>query len=302
MMPNAHTLPSWLLRPQPALPAAGRSGVSFLSRFVLGIGRFLEEAFAGEALSARSGLLQGLDARAKLVGLLALIVAAALSTEIVALLVLFAAGVILILLSRLDLGKFALRAWLVVPVFTLIIALPAMTSWVTSGEAVVHLWGSGSVTQNGLLVAGRLVLRVTATVTFGVLLAVTTRWDMLMRGLRVLYVPRSFVFILTATYRYVFQLLRLTQDLAMARLARSLGPVSRRDDRRFIAAAVGTLFARSQTLGEEVYVAMLARGYAGEVLTLDRLRFRARDVAWLAGVAVLLVAVVWLGAAGPVAG
>jgi len=298
MTSTTDNLPSWLLEPQPAPPAAGRSGVSFLSRFVLGIGHFLEEAFAGEALSARPGLLQGLDARAKLVGLLALVVTAALSTDIVALLALLAAGVALIPLSRLSLRAFALRAWTVVPVFTLIIALPATTSWVTPGEALVPLWGGGSVTQNGLLVAARLVVRVTATVTFGVLLAVTTRWDALLRGLRVLFVPRTFVFILAATYRYVFQLLRLTQDLVTARLSRSVGPVSRRDDRGFIAAAVGTLFARSQVLGEEVYLAMLARGYTGEVLTLERLRWRLRDAVWLVVVTMLIALVTWVDLGG----
>ena len=60
-----------------------------------------------------------------------------------------------------------------------------------------------------------------------------------------------------------------------------MGPVSRRDDRRFVAAAVGTLFVRSQALGEEVYLAMLARGYAGEARLLERPRFRPRDALWL---------------------
>ncbi len=290
----AEALPAWLLLPQAPPPAAGRSGVSFLSRFVQGMGRFLEEAFAGEALSARPGLLQGLDARAKIVGLLALVVTAALTTDLTALLLLLASGVALIPLSCLEFRRFALRAWLVVPVFTLLIALPATTSWVTPGDAVIPLWGSGSITGNGLLVAARLVVRVTAAVTFGVLLAVTTRWDVLVRGLRVLRVPRSFVFILTATYRYVFQLLRLTQDLVTARLSRSVGPVSRRDDRRFIAAAVGTLFVRSQALGEEVHLAMLARGYTGEVVTLERLRWRVRDGIWLVAVAALIAAVIVL--------
>ena len=114
----AEALPAWLLRSQPAPPAAGRSGVSFLSRFVLGLGRFLEEAFAGEALSARPGPLQGLDARAKIIGLLALVVTAALTTDLAALLLLLAAGVALIPLSHLEFRRFAVRAWVVVPVFT----------------------------------------------------------------------------------------------------------------------------------------------------------------------------------------
>jgi cobalt/nickel transport system permease protein len=285
-------LPGWLLRPQSAPPPAGRSGISFVTRLVTGLGRFLEEAFSGDAQAARPGLLQGLDAPAKVAGLLALVVTAALTTRIAALLLLLAVAVALIPLSRLHVARFALRAWLVVPLFTLVVALPATTSWVTSGETVLPLWGSGSITASGLLVAARLVLRVTVAVTFGVLLAVTTRWDVLMRALRTLRVPRTFVFVLTSAYRYVFQLLRLLQDLATARLARSVGPASRRDDRRFIGAAAGTLFVRSQALGEEVYLAMLARGYTGEVVVLEQTRFRTRDAVWLLAVAAVIALVV----------
>ena len=60
-------------------------------------------------------------------GLLALVVTAALTTDLTALLLLLASGVALIPLSCLEFRRFALRAWLVVPVFTLLIALPATT-------------------------------------------------------------------------------------------------------------------------------------------------------------------------------
>ena len=140
------SLPSWLLEPPPA-PRSGGGGASLAGRFVAGLGRFLEEAFAAEALTGRRGLLQSLDPRAKLVGLVALVVAAALSTSLAALLVLLAAGVALVLLSRLDVRGFATRAWLVIPLLTLLVALPATTSWVTPGPALVHLWGSGSLAR-----------------------------------------------------------------------------------------------------------------------------------------------------------
>jgi len=51
---------------------------------------------------------------------------------------------------------------------------------------------------------------------------------------------------------------------------------------------------RSQALGEEVHLAMLARGYTGEVVTLERLRWRARDGIWLVAVAALIAAAVLL--------
>jgi cobalt ECF transporter T component CbiQ len=289
------TLPAWLTRPQDPPPPAGRSGVSFLTTLVAGVSRFVEDAFAGDALSERHGLLQALDARAKIAGLLSLVVTAAFSSSLGALVLLLAGAVALIPLSRLSLRRFVVRVWLFVPLFTLVAVLPSATSWVTPGEPVVDLWGAGSVTREGLEVVARIALRVTAAVTFGVLLAATTRWDRLLAGLRGLRLPRTFVFILAATYRYVVQLVRLVQDFALARLSRSVGPVSRRDDRRFIAAAVGTLFVRSQALGEEVHLAMLARGYTGEARALEAARFRAVDVAWLVAVAALIGLVVGLG-------
>jgi len=39
---------------------------------------------------------------------------------------------------------------------------------------------------------------------------------------------------------------------------------------------------------------MLARGYTGEVVTLERLRWRTRDGIWLVAVAALIAAVIVL--------
>ena len=150
------SLPSWLLPEPPAPPAAAGGGASLTGRFVAGLGGFVQRTMAGDALAARRGLLQGLDARAKLLGLAALIVTAALTTSITGLLLLLAVGVALVLLSRLDVPGFAARAWLVVPLFTLAVAAPAATSWVTPGPVAVPLWGSASLTTTGLQVAARL--------------------------------------------------------------------------------------------------------------------------------------------------
>ncbi len=302
-------LPAWLLAksaPPPA-PPAGRRRAHFLEKLLAGLARFVEHAFSGEAISAKSGLLQRLDPRFKLVGLLGLIVAAVLVRHLASLLLLLAVVVALVVASRIGVRRFVLRAWIFIPLFTLAIVLPATTSWVTPGKPLltfwrdqhialgpIHLPATLAVTDHGLAGAARLVLRVTCAVSFSVLLTLTTRWSDLLKALRVLRVPRMFVFVLAMAYRYVFLLLRLAQDMVVARRSRTVGRVSRREERRFVGAAVGTLFGKSQATGEQVYLAMMARGYSGEALTLERRRLRAADVAWLAAVAVTVGVAVWL--------
>jgi len=48
-------------------------------------------------------------------------------------------------------------------------------------------------------------------------------------------------------------------------------------ERHFAAASVGTLFDKTLTLSSDVYSAMQARGFRGEVRLLEDLRMRSRD-------------------------
>jgi cobalt/nickel transport system permease protein len=67
-----------------------------------------------------------------------------------------------------------------------------------------------------------------------------------------------------------------------ARRARTVG--DERDvkgGRRFVAASAGALFGKAHTLSEEVYLAMLSRGYDGNVRTLQRSRPRWIDAGWV---------------------
>jgi energy-coupling factor transporter transmembrane protein EcfT len=65
--------------------------------------------------------------------------------------------------------------------------------------------------------------------------------------------------------------------------------------RRFVAASAGALFGKAHGLSEEVYLAMVSRGYTGHVRMLAQPRTRAYDVVWCAGCATFAVLVVWGG-------
>jgi len=287
-----------------------RSRRAFSERLLRTLAAWLQRAMGDDELARRPGLLQALDARVKLVTLLALITTAALATRVTVLGILLAVALALVWASRVGLGRFALRAWTFIPLFTALIMLPALFDVVTPGRPLVALWSQGApfwplprelaVTAPGLFVFARLVLRVTVVVSFGVLLSVTTPWADLLRALRAVGVPRGLVFVLAVAYRYVFTLVRLAQDMAVARTSRLVGPVSAGEDRRFLGGAVAALFGKSQAVSEQVYQAMVARGYTGDVRTLDTWSLRRLDVVWAvavgAGLVVLLTAAPLLGA------
>jgi cobalt/nickel transport system permease protein len=304
---DAGQIPEWLLGRAQGAPRAAGARRSAVARLAEALSRFVDKAFAAEAMSTRRGLLQRVDPRVKLIALVGLVAVSVWVDHLAALAALVALAIALVALSRIELRRFAVRAWLFVPLFTVVIALPAVTSWVTPGHAVLTLWTHRpftvgplhlpavlAITAPGIASAVRLVLRVAAAVSFSVLLALTTPWNELMRSLRVVRVPRLFVFVLTMVYRYVFVLLRQVQDMVAARLSRAVGRVSAREDQRFVGAATGSQFGRSQQMSEDIYLAMVSRGFRGEVRTLERWRLARVDLVFGSAVTVAVAAVIAL--------
>lgn len=221
---------------------------------------------ANEETASRPGLMQGINVRAKVAGVLAVIVAATLLHSIALLGALYMLCIALALLSRVPMRRLA-RVWLVVPLFSAAIMLPATLSLVTPGSALIMLHRTNPelvVTDAGLVVAARFILRAAVCVSLVLLLTATTRPDRLFSGLRSLGVPRVFVMLLTMMERYLWVLVRIAEEIHLAKISRSITGGTVRDEQAWVAAGMGSLFRRTRSLGHEVYLAMVSRGYTGE--------------------------------------
>jgi cobalt ECF transporter T component CbiQ len=208
---------------------------------------------------------------------------------------LYALGLVLALASGLSLRFFVARVWLFVPIFTMVIVVPATLSFVTPGHIVVPLgnwWGSPvGLTRQGLTSAALIVSRVATSISFAVLLALTTPWSRLLSALQALHVPRVFVLVTGMAYRYIFYLLGSVTEMYTARKARTVSQDSSvKTSRAFVSASAGTLFARTYTLSEEVHMAMISRGYAAGRPTAERRPVRTTSWAFL-GFTVLSAAI-----------
>jgi cobalt/nickel transport system permease protein len=152
---------------------------------------------------------------------------------------------------------------------------------------------------NGLVGAGLFVSRVGVSVSLAVLLVLTTPWASLLKSLRALHTPQVFVLVLSMTYRYIFLFLHTANGILMARKSRVVGRTSGVEQRRWITGTMGNLMSRSFKMSNDVYAAMLARGFTGELRVYSDFRMRPADWAGLAGaLAVSLAAVLVSGVRG----
>lgn len=267
---------------------------SFLERTSDGLRAAVERVAYAEQTAAAGGLLQRIDPRVKVVGLLLLVIATTAARTAAGILAVSTIALALAACSRVPLRVLASSVWLGALAFSGAIALPAVM--LTPGRVVIRLPGlHWPVTVQGLTTAGYLVLRVETAATLAALLVLTTPWALVLKALRSLHVPAIAVVVLGMTYRYVLLLLEGAHEMFESRRSRMVGRLSGADSRRVAAATAGVLLGRTMQMGGDVYLAMQARGFGGDVRILDEFRMRRQDWAAALGFGALTAAAVWIG-------
>ena len=276
------------------------SRTKFLDKTLLAVAQVAERSFFSEEHARMKGLLQSLDVRIKLLTFLFLLVLISFLHAPRSLWMLYGLSLLLAVLSRVPLRFFVVRVWLFVPLFSAAVVIPALFNIVTPGDPLWVLvplersysWGPYTIpqeiaiTRQGLWGSIVFVSRVAASVSFAVLLTMTTRWSDIFAGLRALMVPRIFVMTLNMTNRYLFVFLRLIQDMYRARKSRTIHALSSSGERGWVASRIGVIFRKSIEMSNDIYLAMLSRGYHGDIITLERFRTRAVDHLWLVTIVV----------------
>ncbi len=264
----------------------------FLESTFVGFARVLSRAMMSEELARRRGLLQALDPRVRVVGLFSLVLAVTLSKKISVVAALFVLGIVIAMFSQVSLLVLAKRVWLVVLGFTGVIAIPA--TFVTPGNPVATL-GFLTITEQGLRTAAMLILRVETAVTFTTLLILCTPWAHVLKALRAFRLPKEAIAMLAMTHRYVFLLVETASQMLESRRSRTVGILPPAEQRRMAARTAGVLLSKSIELSNEVYLAMQARGFRGDVQILSDFRMGAWDYLGLAAFLLAGSVAVWMG-------
>ncbi len=279
---------------QKAKRRAGRGSAGFVERTIATFIRKTERALFAEEIAKLDGLLQGLNPRVKIVGLLALVLDVTLARNLFTIVLIFGVGLVLAVMSHVPIRSLAARAWLGAFTFTGTIAVPVL--FITPGKVLLQIPLLGwTITEQGLTSAVYLITRVEATATLSLLLVLCTPWTHVLKALRVFRVPVVFVVILGMTYRYIFVMLETARNMFEARQSRLIGALDGPEKRRVAAASIGVLLTKSFYLNNEVFMAMQSRGFRGEVHVLDDFEMHYRDWLGLAVFSIVATLAFWLG-------
>ena len=250
-------------------------------RLLSQVAKVIRQSLDMESISRRDGVLQRLDPRFVFIFLLSLVVVSVLLRNPLSISLMILLSLILALLSKVPLGWYLKRVWLFVPLFSVVVLIPSMTNLVTRGEIFgpsVNILGTDIYfTKEGLAYAVTFTLRVGAAVSLSILMVATIGWSRLMAALAQLRFPPSFVIILDMTYRYIHLLLDTLANMFMARKSRMVSRPSKREIREIGGSSVTNLFNKSYKMSENVYQAMISRGYTGKPRILSDLRSNRID-------------------------
>jgi len=267
----------------------GKKG--FIGKTIEGIFNFLQDAFVSEIYTKRNGLLQSLDPRAKMVSILAIIFATSLIGDLRVLIFIYLLTVAFAYLSKIEVWYFIKRVWLFIPIFAGIIAVPMIFNVFLPGQCLYQLayLGPGAhlgpfplpaticITQQGVHAATVFVIRVAACVSAVVLLFITTPQQMLFKSLRTVGVPKIYVLTLEMAYRYVFLLMDLIREMYAAKKARTIRSRSMFDEQKWVGGRMGYTLIRSLNMSENVHMAMMSRGFNGEIKIMQQFKMHNRD-------------------------
>jgi len=153
----------------------------------------------------------------------------------------------------------------------------------TPGNPVYDLPFSFVVTDAGVIRFISILIRSWLSVQMAILLVSVTRFPDLIHALEHLRVPAVLTTIIAFLYRYLFVLVDEVYRLIRAREARSAvlrgnkpgGGILWRA--RVAGSMTGQLFLRSYERSDRVYNAMISRGYAGYLYTLNPHEMSSRD-------------------------
>jgi len=305
----ANRIPSFLLAHSTDGSFKQRTGkvtFSFLERGIDHLAGVVRNGYAQWECSSQRGLFQRIDARVKVLFLLFFILIVSLKRDVLPETCILIFVFVLTLLSRLSLFKVYRRVFFLGFVFGFLVALPSAFNVITNGEIVFpivrlsrsyHFWvyripADVGITREGIHTVAMLTLRVVNSLSVSFLVLHTTPFHDIIRALKVLKVPDSFLIIITLCYKYIFIFSKTVEEMYLSKKSRILRELSSAEAREWIAGRMAFIFRKSRVRCEEVFKAMIGRGFSDSIKYYGFGKMRIAD--WFAAILLFLVASLFL--------
>jgi len=200
--------------------------------------------------------------------------------------------------ARIGLGLVIRRAFVALPFALVAVSLVFARPGAPLFDLTIGPWQL-TASDAGLIAFISVVIKSWLSVQAALMLIATTQVVDVFLALRAFRLPTVLVAVMAFAYRYLFVLIDEASRMLRARECRSAAHHGRRGGGSIgwraavVGQMVGTLFLRSYERSERIYVAMLSRGYRGEVRTLDTQLLDSRDRGTLIGVLATLALIIY---------
>jgi len=305
----ANRIPSFLLdrsSPAPLKPDSGRVRVSFVEKGINHLARVIKKGYIHSEFFPRTGFFQKIDPRIKIFFLIFFIIIVSLRKDLLSELYVSIFIFVLVLLSRLKAVTFYRRVLLFGFFFGFLIALPSAFNFVTKGEMILpvatlsrpydfwiyHIPATIGITKEGMLGVAMLTMRVINSLSLSFLVLYTTPFPEMVRALKILRVPDTFLIIISLCYKYIFLFSKTIEDMYLSKRARMLGEEDNKKAREWTAGRLALIFRKTQLRCEEVFRAMVGRGFSDSIKLYGFGKMRPMD--WASGAILFSIGLLFL--------
>ncbi len=243
---------------------------------------FFTDVFVLEESARKNFFIQRLDPRVKIIAAFTGIICVSLIRNLLIFMVILSAALLSAAASRISLKDFIFRSLGFTVLFTTVISIPLL--FTTPGRVLAETSIIGltvKVTWDGVYNAAALVLRVWTALTLLNLLVMSTSFDKITAALSALRAPRLFTVIFDLTLKYIFIMVQEAMRVSRAQEARRLWKPGFIERVKSVIPVASNILLRSHVKANNIYNAMLARGFNGGYRSLQSLKIRGGDLLYL---------------------
>lgn len=220
------------------------------------------------------GPLRRLRPEIKIVCALLIILLSGITTRLSLLIFLSVFLFLISIAGRLNLTGLYRRASVITFFFGFLLSLPGAINLFVDGDVILRLIRLKSAyefwvyhipqeigfTSQGIERISLLTIRVFNSVTTAFILLRTTSFEEVILTLKKFKIPWPFIMILMLSYRYIIIFAKVVEDFYLAKKARFLGRCDKIIIQNWIPGRIHFLFKKTMAMGEELSLAMKARG------------------------------------------
>ena len=305
----ANKIPSFLLDRSASgsiKQGTGKVRMPFLERGIDHLASVIKEGYAQWEFSSRNGFFQKVDARVKVLFLLFFVLIVSLKNNVLTEIYIWIFVFMLTLLSRLNILRVYKKVFLLGFLFGCLIALPSAFNVITKGEIVLpvatlsrsytfwiyHIPAEIGMTREGIYGVALITMRVINSLSLSFLVLYTTPFHQVVRALKVLKVPDSFLIIITLCYKYIFIFAKTVEEMHLAKKSRIIRQPNRTEAREWIVGRMALMFRKARLRCEEVFKGMIVRGFSDSIHFYGFGKLGMAD--WFTAVFLLFAAILFL--------